>query len=231
MISDYILSKDDCLNVKSYGVESYLTITRNNEGKLVVEKPFKLGRRAPLTTLAYLESMSDENECKAPLLRLYSDWRNRFETMPAGAKNHHSQVGGLDIHTAQVIEIALDMMEIRKAQTSSEVTRDDIIIASFLHDFSKVEMYRRLTNPDEIEKNGGREFKFDSKLDKLDAENWTLQKCLEYRVPLTVAHVNAIHYAEGGFSTWSKQKNQPKWSTLGVLISCADIYSASIIGK
>jgi len=218
------------IEIEAEGTESCLSVSCNEEGKLLVEKPLKLGRKRNLTTLAYLESLSDDNPCKFGLLQLYHQWKKRFEEMPAGAKNHHTQVGGLDVHTSQVIDIALDMLEIRKPQIASEVTRDDIIIASFLHDFSKVVMYRRLRTTEEIEKNGGRDFKFDSQLDKLDAETWTLQKCLENKIPLTVDHVNAIHYAEGGFATWVKQRNQPNWCKLSVLISCADLYSAMIFG-
>jgi len=214
------VSESEPVTLTSEDSKSNFVVFQNNEGKLVIERPKNLGRRKSLTTLEYLESMDGENPCKLPLLQLYWQWKRRFEEMPAGAKNHHSQVGGLNIHTAQVIEIALDMAEIKKSHIASEVTRDDIIIAAFLHDFSKVVMYRRLP-PDEVEKNNGREFKFDSNLGILDAETWTLQKCL----------VNALHYAEGGFATWVNQRNQPKWSKLGVLISCADVYSAMILGK
>jgi len=225
-----ILKKGETLIVETEDGASNLEITTNDDGKVVVQKPKNLGRKKTLTTLEYLESMDEDNPCKLGLIQLYFQWKRRFEEMPAGAKNHHSQVGGLDIHTAQVINIALDMVEIRKPNVASEVSRDDIIIAGFLHDFSKVVMYRRLL-PEEVERNNGREFKFDSSLGMLDAETWTLQKCLEYRIPLTVEHVNALHYAEGGFATWVKQRNQPKWSKLGVIISCADVYSAMILGK
>lgn len=225
------LSRGEKILVLSEDESSQLTVSCQDTGKLVIHSPKNLGKRKRLSILDYLNSLEDNNECKKGLIRLYRDYRNRFDVMCAGARIHHSQVGGLVAHTLQVIEIALNLFELRKNLLASEVSRDDIIIAAFLHDFSKVKMYRRLYDPQEIQRNDGREFKYDNNLKELDAETWTLQKCLEYRIPLSVAQVNAIHYAEGGFATWVKQRHQPEWTKLGVLISCADIYSAKIYNK
>lgn len=91
-------------------------------------------------------------------------------------------------------------------------------------------MYRQLT-PDEKEKDKtGRSFKFDNKLKDLNPETWTIHQCMQHGVVLSSEIINALFYAEGGFSTWVKGHLQPEWTKLSVLISCADNYSAQILG-
>jgi hypothetical protein len=206
--------------------KSEMTITNSN-GKIGVKSGKGLHTIKRYTVEDYLNQLAEDNPCKAPLIQMYKKWEGVFLNMPAGAKKHHTQIGGLEKHTAEVIALGIDMKWLRK-NLFSEVPDEDIIIGGFLHDFSKVKMYRRV---DKEEESKGYPFKFDNQLGALDPETWTLHQCLEFKVPLKAEHINSLYWAEGGWSSWANRSSRPEWTKLGALISCADLYSAMVMGR
>jgi len=196
------------------------------DGKISLSSAKGLQKKKQFTVYDYLNMLTTQKE---KWLELYNFWRTEFETKPAGQKQHHYYSGGLEVHTAQVINLALTFKDLRK-DLLCFVSDDDCIIGGFIHDLSKVKMYRYLLE-EEKKAFDGQEFKYDNQLGVLDPEVWTIHQLMKFNIALTENQLNALMYAEGGFSTWTKQKNQPKWSHLGVLISCADVYSAMIINK
>jgi len=208
--------------------KSQLRVTENG-GYLSIENSIKL-RSFQKKTEHYLWDIDEaEFPSRCNLLNLYEEWKSLFEFMPGGASRHHKDPGGLSKHTAEVIQLALDMKWIRSSYFS-EVTDSDIIVAGFLHDFSKIKMYRQLTPDEKASDSKGRSFKFDNKLGDLNPETWTIHQCMKHGVVLSTSIINALFYAEGGFSTWVRGHLQPEWTKLSVLISCADNYSAQVMG-
>ena len=224
-----ILKKGESI-VVSTEEDSNLEVT-NIDGKLSISKVRNLAKKIKGSVLDYLQNLSSEYKYKDQILKMYDDWSDKYEQMPAGAKHHHTYEGGLEKHTVQVIDTALFLWDLNKSTLASTVSVEDIIVASFLHDFSKVMTYRKLHTQEEIDKNNGYPFKWDSKLEGHDMETWTIQKCMEYGIVLTEAQINAIFFAEGGFSRWGQTPRHPKWTTLAVLIACADLYSACALKK
>jgi hypothetical protein len=227
-VNNMDLNLNEYLEIQTPDGSSRLKIN-NVEGKLKVSSAQNLAPKLRDTVIDYLNSISDDYRFKWPLLQMYEKWKALFEMMPAGAKHHHTYAGGLSKHTTQVISTAIYLYELRKDVLGSQVSRDDIIISGFLHDLSKVQVYRRLPNKEEIDKNGGFEFTYDNKIDYLDMESWTIHQCMTFGIVLSEAQINALYFAEGGFSMWGKAIKHPKWHPLAVLISSADLYSACAI--
>ncbi len=79
---------------------------------------------------------SIENEWLARLTRLFLDDKSfieKFTTTPAGKKWHHPYIGGLLEHTYEVVCICAKMAELY-----SEIDRDLLLSAAFLHDIGKI---------------------------------------------------------------------------------------------
>lgn len=62
-------------------------------------------------------------------------FRVRFETTPASTNGHHARLGGLLLHTSEVMHIARETARTMRANVDLAVT------ASLLHDIGKVEAY------------------------------------------------------------------------------------------
>lgn len=59
---------------------------------------------------------------------------DRFRLWPASIDKHHTYVGGLCLHTAEVIEIALAMASASSVAASKQV----LIVAAVFHDYAKI---------------------------------------------------------------------------------------------
>jgi 3'-5' exoribonuclease len=64
------------------------------------------------------------------------DLRARFERAPGSTSGHHAQVGGLLMHTSEVVRIAD-----QTARTMRRANGDLVIAGAMLHDLGKVESY------------------------------------------------------------------------------------------
>ena len=189
----------------------------------------------------YLVQIEDD-ALRTGLWRLYND-HPFFIEAPAGARHHHWWDGGLDGHCAEMIGLGLDLMELYT--DDMPFTKDDVITAVFLHDFSKVFMYRAIT-PEDREKHPDR-FKprqmftyQEGATNILDAENLTAVVLMRYGIPVTDKQWSAVVFAEGGFSTARFGfGGQPTLTNsrvnhdnpLAAFVSILDLYSAMLLGR
>ncbi len=73
-----------------------------------------------------------KDNLKLPCLDIVKD--DRFRLWPASIEKHHTYVGGLCLHTAEVLEIALSMVQ----ATSIVVNREVLIVSAIFHDYAKI---------------------------------------------------------------------------------------------
>ena len=64
------------------------------------------------------------------------DLRARFERAPGSTQGHHAAIGGLLMHTSEVVRIAE-----QTARTMRKANADLVVIGAMLHDVGKVESY------------------------------------------------------------------------------------------
>jgi hypothetical protein len=212
---------------------------------LLKEQGVKVTRqRYKKITIATYLAMIERDDLRIGLGRLYLD-HPFLQEAPAGARHHHWWKGGLEDHCMEMLGIGLDLMELYAGDLEAGFTKDDLITAVFLHDFSKVFIYRYIS-AEEREKAPN---KFKAKqvftyregaTSILDAENLTAQKLMQYGVPVTPKQWSAVVFAEGGFSkahfgfagqttlTGGRVNHE---NPLAAFLSILDLYSAMILGQ
>lgn len=209
-------------------------------GKVI---PIRRQRYNPKSMLTYL---NEEIVSDAYLHDKYLNFYRQhlfFEEVSAGAKHHHWWKGGLKDHCEEMCGFLLDLHTLYKGDFP-QVSREDLVIGVYLHDFAKIWSYRYITQ-EEREKNPK---KFHEKqvftyqegaTDILDPETLTLLELAKFFIVPTTMQASALRFAEGGFSSAHFGFSRPtgtsntvyKRNALAVLISMADSYSSQVLGK
>lgn len=198
-------------------------------------------RYAKTSVREYLTEISDP-ELSKKYLSFY-DAHPFFSSVCAGAKHHHYWVGGLDQHTSEIIGICLDIRDLYRKDVNS-ITKDDIIIAGFLHDWAKVFTYRFIEE-EEREKNphkfhASQVFTYEKAyLNLVTEEDKTLLELGKFGINPTELQWSAVCFAEGGFSQDMFDFGGPSrtgetiysQNPLAVLIHMGDLYSSQILGQ
>jgi HD superfamily phosphohydrolase YqeK len=166
---------------------------------------------------------------KKSLLFAFKDLTNEFMTKPAAIKYHHAWEGGLYQHVKEVMNIALEIFEARPK--AYECSRDDVITASFVHDFNKVDRY--------IEAPEWKKIKYQQLFDKkpmiwLNESARTTRLCLEYGIELNDTVLNAICLHHGGYSVDASSPHgyldSGDFTKLAILLHSADFISSRVLG-
>jgi hypothetical protein len=167
-----------------------------------------------------------------------------FAAVPAGARHHHWWKGGLEEHCKEMIGIGFDLLQLYAGDLNGQVSRSDIIIAVFLHDFAKIWAYipiteeERAKNPDKYLP--GQQFRFvKDKFRTLTDEHKTAVELMQYGVPVTEKQWSAVIFSEGGWSDahfsfeGRSFTSQHAFSSnpLAVVMHILDLYSSMILGK
>jgi hypothetical protein len=166
-----------------------------------------------------------------------------FSTVPAGAKHHHWWKGGLEEHCKEMIGMGFDLLELYPGDLN-KITRTDIIVAVFLHDFAKVWAYIPITEEDRT-KNPERfmpeqQFKYvKDKFRLLTDEHKTAVELMKYGVPVTEKQWSGVVFCEGGYADANFSFTGRSFTSEHVMSSNAlapfmhilDIYSSQILGK
>lgn len=158
----------------------------------------------------------------------------------AGAKHHHWWKGGLEDHLTEMIGIGFDIMDMYPGDFS--FTKSDLIIAVFLHDFSKVWTYRYITN-DDVAKDKFKDkqvFTYtDGQFNILNEESRIILECGKFGIVPTDQQWSAVIFAEGGFSQamFDFQGRSTPGNTvftvnhLATFTSILDQWGAQILGR
>jgi len=196
-------------------------------------------RNVPI--LDYLDQIQDP-VLRTGLRALY-EAHPFFSEAPAGARHHHWWAGGLENHCTEMIGLGLDLMDLYSGDVS--FSKDDLITTVFLHDFSKVWIYRYIT-PEEREKkpktfNPKQVFTYRAgATDILDAEGLTATTLMRFGIPITDRQWSAVLFAEGGFSSARFGfAGQPTHTgtrvthenALAAFVAMLDSYSSQLLGQ
>jgi hypothetical protein len=198
-------------------------------------------RYSKKSVLDYLEGLSD------PILReQYVKFHRTypfFNRVCAGAKHHHWWVGGLADHVVEMIGYCFDLIDLYPGDFEHKLTKDDVVIACYLHDFAKIWTYELITDED-------REKKWPKYLEEqvfkpmsgafntVDEESRTLLELARVGIVPSNQQWSAVLFAEGGWAdaNWGPARTTKTSETvmshnpLAVIVSMADLYSSQILG-
>jgi len=149
-------------------------------------------------------------------------YEKKFIFNPASVHHHHSGIGGLCVHTSQVLEIALQLFHDFRAHMPN-VTAENVYVAVVLHDLPKTECYK--IRVDVALGNPAYPFEYASEW-KYEHDIWALSEANRFDLLLSYDEMMGIVQAHGG---WSKL-NDPV-NKLAVIIHCADMISSQLVKK
>lgn len=157
---------------------------------------------------------------KTKLKNFALQYRKDFDRAPAGQTHHHNFTGGLLFHTAEVLTIMFRLKNYlpynNLTYPKADFSEVEMIVAAYLHDFAKIVTYV------EEAKDAWRWADIE-----LPDEVWTLNELAKAKISLTPNELNALLYAEGG---WSNFKDFVKnMKPLAVLLHMADMWSAKVL--
>jgi len=168
----------------------------------------------------YIEGIKNKTYLE-PMLKMYDDIEQAMQNAPASTKFHHRDKGGLFRHTKEVMEIGLQLYDILLADMRKRaITKDDVIIVTFIHDIEKLVKYRRMKEPTAYQT-------FEYNYDKVDINDtaFIVHFVTKYGLALTEKHLNSLTFSHGG---WSRDRG--KMMPLAVLLHAADLLSTNLYG-
>jgi len=191
------------------------------------------------TIRQWLESLSEPD-----LYLVFHDDHLEFDHVCAGAKHHHWWRGGMADHVKEMIGYALDLYDLYPGDLKNVVTRDDIIIGCYLHDFAKIWMYEEITEEDR-EKNPKKYHPQQvfrpvyGAFDIVDEESKTLLELSKYGIVPSEMQWSSVLFAEGGYSDRNFGINGltrvgntvMARNPLAVIVHMADMFSSQILGR
>lgn len=158
-----------------------------------------------------------DKEKRKRFKELLNEHKPNFLTKPSAVKYHHNYEGGLVVHTAQVMERALDLFKENKKHFPN-TSLESVYIVAVLHDLSKCMSYIPA-------KEGNYKFTYNREF-KEEHDVWTLAQANSHGICLTYDEMMGILQAHGG---WSKIKDPV--NKLASIIHCADMISSQVIKR
>ena len=223
------------IDIKRIEISEAVEVLKQNGYRL---SKLRYDKRTPRQ---YLEEIQPP-ELAAKFIKMHED-HPFFDEVCAGAKHHHVETGGLARHVSEMIGWCLDITALHTGDWVGKVTRTDIIIGCYLHDFSKVWMYERLS-PEEVRElpieRQWQEFKIKDGLLKYVTEDAKLlMELARYGILLSEKQIGSVLFAEGGYSQANYDFNGLSKTAgtglsdnpLACLVNMADGYSAFILGR
>lgn len=157
---------------------------------------------------------------KTKLASFAQKYKEEFDRAPAAQNHHHNFTGGLLLHTTEVLEIMVRLARFLPYNNLNypkpDFSKEEVIVAAYLHDFAKIATYV------EDSPNAWRWQDID-----LPSEVWTLNQLAKEGISLTENELNALLYAEGGWSAFKEFVKDMK--PLAVLLHMADMWSAKVL--
>lgn len=177
-----------------------------------------------------LETVQEEG-LRKKLLDVYDSVILEFKTKPSSVKYHHAEVGGMGKHVEEVMRWALNIYKINPE--IYDCTRDEVIMASFIHDFDKLGKYCECK--DEYKRRRGQKFDYSPDVVGINQTAKVVQICASYGLLLSDKVINAITFHHGGFapdlaSVYPSMLSS-SMTPLSVLMHCADLISSHILGR
>lgn len=162
------------------------------------------------------------------LQKLYTIVEVEFNTMPASVKYHHVKPGDLGRHVKEVMSIALEIFDLHPDWYGC--SRDDVIVAAFVHDFNKLGRYVDSEDWQKQPKYGGVMFQVNKSKMFLSEAAETVMYCAMAGLIMTPLQVNAVSLHHGGWAEGGKAHGG-MMSPLAILLHSADMISGFVLGK
>lgn len=179
-----------------------------------------------------LLNLLKNEDTKQKLLRIYNEIREEFDKMPSSVRHHHTYVGGMGIHVWEVMNLACMLYE--SLQAAMDCTMDDVIIASFIHDFDKLGRYCVCTD-EWKKKKFGQLFDYAPVGIAMNSTAKVVKMCAEYGIILDDVVVNAITFHHGGFAPDIDSRysglTSGHMTKLAALLHSADMISCQIYAR
>lgn len=178
----------------------------------------------------YVKEMlaSTEREYMGSLLQWMSE--NGFWTAPAATSHHMACAGGLAIHTANVMRIALQLWE---TLAPSNVLKESVIVAAALHDLGKCGQHGKPLYVENLLKTGKRsESKpYEQNKELLSIPHEIRSVAIAQRhIDLTEEEEYAI-YCHNGLYGLLKYEIQGKETPLYMIIHWADMWASRVVER
>lgn len=201
-------------------------------------------RYADTSVRGYLEQI-EPKEVAIKFLNMYDD-HSFFNQVCGGAKHHHVETGGLSRHTCEMIGWCLDQLALYPGDWEGKVKKSEVIIACFLHDYSKIWTYQYLSAKELDEGYRGKDYEPWQEFKPIKGSNKfltdeakTMLEVSKYGIVLSEKIAGALLFAEGGHSAANFDYGGRSYvsetglsdNPLAVLVSMADLYSACILGR
>jgi hypothetical protein len=151
--------------------------------------------------------------------RLLDCYKEKFLSNPAAVRHHHVRVGGLCVHTSQVLDLALQLFHDFRAHMPT-VTMENVYVAVILHDLSKTQCYRMR---EDAVLSPASPFEYAADW-KYEHDIWTLSEAARFGLLLSYDEMMGVMQAHGG---WAKL-NDPV-NKLAVIVHCADMISSQLL--
>jgi len=149
--------------------------------------------------------------------------KHKYSEAPAAKKHHHDYLGGLEVHTCEVIDFAL---EINKLLPVDKIFDTDLVIlAAFLHDLEKPYTYKWSTYLKSRVNRSGKEMDISHINFPCSGEAIIFRLCARVGLVLPMNVISAIEFAHGGWSTQASNRFVEPCG-LAMLIHSADLMSS-----
>lgn len=176
------------------------------------------------TIEAMLGNLSEVNLRRGKYLQLYREIGPMMKQVPASTKYHHCWEGGLHDHTEEVMAGAYGLYFLYYSTVAEHTpfSIDDVIISAFIHDLDKLDKYAK--KPDGT-------FEYNPNLSfSASPIGKTMNILASHGISLTDIQLNALTYAEGGWSQQARTESSSKLHPLACLIHMADMASTYFMG-
>ena len=171
--------------------------------------------------LKILHQISDSG-LKEKLLKIYEEVKEEFETKPASVKYHHTNKGDMGRHVLEVMRVALVVYDANPLWY--KCSRDDVIVAAFIHDFDKLYRYIPSEEWRQLPKYGSQMFQYDMAKTRMNDTAEVISFCAHHALFLSPLLINAVTFHHGGWSV-DAEAGGKAFKPLAVLLHFADMLS------
>lgn len=162
-------------------------------------------------------TLIDDAERRIRMKGLLVKFKEPFCAGTAAERHHHARIGGLALHTAEVLDWSMRLFA-EFGDRMFGITAGNVYIAAVLHDLAKIHQYKLVkteSGSDSFEYN--REWQFEPDI-------WVISEAAKFGLRLDYDEMMGIIQAHGG---WSKMRTPI--SQLGVIIHLADMISSQFL--
>jgi hypothetical protein len=168
-------------------------------------------------TIEHMLEMVDEPN-RSACLRILTDNRKLFQTVPGSTNNHQNWPGGYFDHIQEIMNIAVVLYNGLTILRPLPFSLSDLLLVVYLHDIEKPWKY-------ELGEDGQLQHKSTMR-SKEDHQQFRMEKLAEYGVVFTPEQENGMKYAEGELDDYTNRRRV--MGPLAAVAHTCDVISARL---